>query len=172
MSDQESPDSLVSARGALSSVGLAWPTHHVPLQYGATPDVTDLRRTAIVLDDGELYLERYHLVDTHDVQIRIHHWHTGDDDRALHDHPWPNCTTVLAGRLREHTPDGVTELRVGDVVTRAARHPHRIELITDDAWTLFVTGRIERKWGFHTAAGWVHWQDWPHAGRYEEGPVL
>ena len=142
-----------------------WPGWIVPA-IGDAPDVTGLRRTAIEHDNGELYLERYHLVDGAACSIRIHHWCASDDDRAPHDHPWSNATTVLAGTLLEHDRFGETLLEPGTIVTRPATDPHRIEVVTDDAWTLFVTGPIVRRWGFHTAGGWVHWTEWPHAGRY------
>jgi AraC-like protein len=144
-----------------------WPTMHIATHAG-TPDTAGLRRTAILHDDGRLYLERWHILDTVDCSIRLHHWHASDDDRAPHDHPWPNATTVLSGHLIEHTADGDHALTPGTVVTRTASQPHRIDLVTDEAWTLFVTGRIVRRWGFHTADGWVAWTDWPHAGRYDE----
>ena len=129
--------------------------------------VAGLRHDRIVHDDGRPYLDRYHLVEAPTRQVRLHHWRTGDDQRAPHDHPWVNTTLVLEGRLVEHTATGATELGPGDTRTRAAREAHRIELVSADAWTLFVTGPIERRWGFHTPTGWVHWAQWPHAGRYE-----
>lgn len=143
-----------------------WPAAMLAPTLGI-PDVAGLTRSAIVHEDGRLYLERFHVVTTPECAIRLHHWHCGDDQRALHDHPWSNCTTVLAGHLVEHTETGTTELTPGAVMVRAAEQPHRIELVSDDAWTLFVTGPIVRRWGFHTDTGWVHWTAWPHAGHYE-----
>jgi hypothetical protein len=133
------------------------------------PDVAGLRRSAIRLDDGRLYLERFHLVETKACHVSIHHWLESDDQRAMHDHPWPNSTCVLAGHLVEHSRYDPVDLTPGTVLTRAATDAHRIELAGDEAWTLFVTGPIERRWGFHTEDGWVHWTDWPHAGHYEGG---
>ena len=129
--------------------------------------VAGLRHDRIVHDDGSPYLDRYHVVEAPTGQVRLHHWRTGDDQRAPHDHPWASTTLVLEGRLVEHTAAGATALGPGDTRTRTPREAHRIELVTPDAWTLFVTGPIVRRWGFHTAAGWVHWTQWPHAGRYE-----
>lgn len=146
---------------------LPWPQLRRPALLGV-PDVSGLARSAIYHSDGRLYLERYDVVATPATTIRLHHWHASDDQRAPHDHPWSNFTTVLAGRLVEHTADGITDLAPGALVVRRADQPHRIELVTADAWTLFVTGPIVRRWGFHTDQGWVHWTDWPHAGHYED----
>jgi hypothetical protein len=144
----------------------AWPQLYQPSVSGI-PDVEGLDRSTIVHEDGAPYLERYHIVDTRHVQVRIHHWLSSDDQRAPHDHPWANTTLVLAGHLIEHTDNGGRALAPGTVVSRHPTDPHRIELISDDAWTLFVTGPIVRDWGFHTSTGWVGWRRWPHAGHYE-----
>ncbi len=130
------------------------------------PDVTGLRHDSILTVDDQPYLERYHLIETDGLAVRYHHWRNSDDARAPHDHPWDNVSVVLAGQLREHDDSGTRELEPGAVTTRLAETPHRIELLTDDAWTLFITHPIRRRWGFHTANGWVHWKDWPYAGRY------
>lgn len=132
------------------------------------PDVSRLRRTGIVHPDGRPYLERYHLIDNEHLQVRYHHWLSGDPDRDLHDHPWDNVTMVLAGHLLEVGEYVITELHPGAVITRHATDAHRIELVTDDAWTLFITGRFQRQWGFQTPAGWQDWRHYPHAGRYEQ----
>lgn len=138
-----------------------------PTTAPGVPDTTGLRATAIEHDDGTLYMVRYHLSDT----TRYHHWHASDHDRAPHDHPWGNTTTVLTGRLAEHTPTGVTILNPGDMVHRNAHDPHRIELLTPDAWTLFHTGTPSRKWGYHTDQGWVAHDQYPHTGRVIPVPV-
>lgn len=147
-----------------------WLPRHVDASAGV-PDTTGLVRSAILHADGTLYLERFEVLATPEVTIRLHHWHQGDDQRAAHDHPWANATTVLAGHLVEHAGGVATELTPGCVVVRRAEQAHRLELVSADAWTLFVTGPITRRWGFHTTDGWVHWQDWPYAGSYETAPA-
>lgn len=157
----------MSGRPVVRPVVAPWPSGWLPA-VGGVPDVSGLRRSAILLEDGRLYLERFHVVETAGCQVRVHHWLASDDQRALHDHPWANVSTVLAGELVEHGPGGAVELAVGAVVSRRAADPHRVELVSGEAWTLFVTGPIVRRWGFHTERGWVHWSSWPHAGRYED----
>ena len=70
--------------------------------------VAGLRHDRIVHDDGSPYLDRYHVVEAPTGQVRLHHWRTGDDQRAPHDHPWASTTLVLEGRLVEYTAAGAT----------------------------------------------------------------
>lgn len=90
---------------------------------------------------------------------RIHQILRSDSDRAFHDHPWPYMTIVLRGGYTEVRPvfDGsglyVGETRKwygpGSILFRPARSWHRLEIPEGkDAWTLFVTGRYQQKWGF------------------------
>jgi hypothetical protein len=86
-----------------------------------------------------------------------------DDDRALHDHPWRNCSIVLRGSYLEHTiaAGGVHQRArrsAGDIVWRRARDAHRIEIDSGACWSLFLTGARVRHWGFHCPSGWVHWR--------------
>jgi hypothetical protein len=136
----------------------------------SNPDIVGLPTSTVTHPDGRPYLQRFHLIDTHPFSARYHHWLTSDDDRAPHDHPWPNLTIVLAGHLIEHTDDGTRDLTPGTIVPRAARTPHRLELISDDAWTLFVTGPPQRQWGFHTPLGWINARHYPHTGHTTTGP--
>jgi hypothetical protein len=103
----------------------------------------------------------------------LHCFRRSDDDRALHDHPWANCSLLLLGRYVEHTiaAGGVHSRAVrhaGDIVFRRARAAHRVELLPSNnagpnalepAWSLFITGFRRREWGFHCPEqGWVHWR--------------
>jgi hypothetical protein len=117
----------------------------------------------------------------------------GDDDRALHDHPWMNVSLILEGGYFEHTIDeGGINRKVwypaGSVrFRRAGTFAHRLELKTEplldtplrhiedlDAvnvdWqantiempvkTIFITGPVLRRWGFHHPDQWVDAYDW------------
>lgn len=91
-----------------------------------------------------------------------------DDDRALHDHPWPNLSIPISGCIIEHTiaAGGIHHrrtLRPGDLVFRRGPSAHRLEVPserTGNYWSLFLTGWRSREWGFHCPErGWVHWRD-------------
>lgn len=87
-----------------------------------------------------------------------------DDDRVLHDHPWTSLSIVLRGSYREVTPRGTRLYEAGSVIFRTATLPHRLEVVDGPVWTLFITGRRIRDWGFHCPKGWVPWQQFvaPH----------
>lgn len=96
----------------------------------------------------------------------LHCFLRSDDDRALHDHPWPNVSILLRGEYTEHTiaAGGIHRreiLRAGDWRFRlSGRFAHRIELHDGPCWTLFLRGPVYRQWGFHCPdRGWVHWRE-------------
>lgn len=106
------------------------------------------------------YLNRWHLRRVrHRGSIYLHQMLHDDDDRAQHDHPWDSVSIVLVGTLREILPDGARTLRAGDMVFRTAEQAHRLEIVEGPVWTLFITGKVVREWGFHCPKGWIPWQE-------------
>lgn len=107
------------------------------------------------------YLQRWFIVPRNEhLNVYLHRFLRSDDERALHDHPWPNFSWLLEGEYLEHTPEGVFHRHAGERVERDATSRHRIELIGGQPVTsLFFTGPKEREWGFHCERGWVHWQE-------------
>lgn len=119
------------------------------------------------------YLRRWWLIPRNRVfNVYLHEFLRSDDDRALHDHPWSNCSVLLRGCYTEHTIDagGIHQRRVltaGDFRFRLSGcFAHRLELIDNaPCWTLFLTGPRYREWGFHCPEqGWVHWQQFTAPG--------
>lgn len=107
------------------------------------------------------YMLRWWLIPRNDVFNAYYHViRHDDDDRALHDHPWPSFSVLVRGALREVTPDLSTVHYPGACVYRGPDHVHRLELAGDSpAETLFITGPKVREWGSHCPQGWRHWQD-------------
>lgn len=107
------------------------------------------------------YLERWWIVPRNEqCNVYLHNILRDDDDRALHDHPWPNTSYVLIGRYREITPEGSFIREAGAVIHRPAEALHRLELIGGEPCvSLFMTGPKVREWGFACPQGWVHWRD-------------
>lgn len=121
------------------------------------------------------YLRRWFVTPRGDgPACYLHQFLRDDDDRALHDHPWPSCGIILSGGYHEHMPAGIAERRVGDVIIRDPHHRHRVALRRDpqgqpiEAWTLFLVGPRVRDWGFWCPGGdpaigaeerFVRWQD-------------
>lgn len=133
------------------------------------------------------YLLRWWIVPRNKwFNVYLHQILRDDNDRALHDHPWDNCSVILKGQYQEVTlsEDGLKafgycrrELNsdyvsshglpvdlwmrpIFSVVFRKAQNPHRLELFKGKpCWTLFISGPRKRDWGFHCEEGWVHWKD-------------
>lgn len=120
---------------------------------------------------GDPYLRRWYLIPRNSVlNVYLHHFQSSDDDRALHDHPWWFVSLILRGgyiEVSESAEGKMTALcrtSVLDVRSpfwrrciafRPATYRHRVVLATssdEDAgqpcWTLIVTGRRVRIWGF------------------------
>jgi hypothetical protein len=133
-------------------------SHLLPWAMARKPDFR-------IGDEAEPYLRRWWLIPRNRwLNIYLHQIRRSDDDRALHDHPWPNASFVLYGHYYEHTiaAGGVHRraLRVaGDVKLRRARDAHRLDIGMASCWTLFLTGPVLRTWGFHCAGGWVPWTE-------------
>jgi hypothetical protein len=138
-------------------------------------------------DPSGAYLRRWWLIPRNRwLNVYLHEFLRDDDDRALHDHPWPWLSFLLAGAYIEHT------IAAGGVHHRALRaagslkasgpwRAHRVELTRRvaggrmrvvPAWTVFITGPVLRTWGFHCPrVGWVPWQRFTAEGKPGEvGP--
>ena len=121
------------------------------------PDVTGLEYDELTTADGQCYMRRYYLERTRQGEKRYHHILMSDQDRDMHDHPWNFQSTILHGSYLETTPDGANRYQAGDIITRTAGQPHRLEL-TEPVWTYIKTGPFVKTWGFHTPNGWVDWR--------------
>lgn len=114
---------------------------------------------------GDSYMLRWWIIPRNRwFNIYLHQIRKSDDDRALHDHPWANCSIVLKGGYNEVTPKGTFWRRPGSIVFRRATARHRLELPVRNGginycWTLFITGPWQRSWGFWCPQGFVHWRD-------------
>jgi hypothetical protein len=80
--------------------------------------------------------------------VRLHHWLAPDDGRAFHDHPWWFLTLVLRGGYSDMNPGGGEHLKAGSVRYRPALHRHTVVPDAGGAWTVLITGRPVRDWGF------------------------
>lgn len=106
---------------------------------------------SLIAHNGTPYLGRWiiHCGGT----LRLHKFYQGDDDRALHDHPWWFVTFPFAS-YRELVED-VDSLCVNVVRRfrfhyRPAEYRHRVLPFPErrHVWTIVVTGPLSRMWGF------------------------
>lgn len=130
-------------------------------------------------NDGDAYLLRFWLTPPEvgndqgfesGNSVLLHVFARGDDDAALHDHPWDFRTTILSGGYWEHLPpedwldedpldDGSRggpewnvrrEFRAaGQTVARQSQQLHCVGEVLPGTVTLVRTGPRWREWGFH-----------------------
>lgn len=107
--------------------------------------------------DGSVYLERYTLADlSNHGHVYINRFLRPDEDLELHGHPWAAMSFVLLGSFREERRTGAPptygvttiEHHAGEAYIIADDDYHRVELITQEVWTLFVTGPHLHSWAF------------------------
>jgi len=115
------------------------------------------------------YMLRWWIIPRNSIfNVFLHVIKHDDDDRALHDHPWWSVSFCLLGGLTEfYEKDGKIISRAiesGNVVFRNGKNPHRLELRSVFAKTLFITGPRFREWGFHCPQGWRPWYEFTKPG--------
>ena len=100
------------------------------------------------------YLRRHPREDG--VAVFLHCFHRGDDDAELHDHPWRwSFALILSGGYREERRIGTSEhvrvrlVRPGTINVIRGDDYHRVDLLSDEAWSLFVAGpQTGKTWSF------------------------
>ncbi len=134
------------------------------------PTLLSGRPHQVIGGPDDPYLLRWYVIPRNPVlNVYVHKFCRSDDDRALHDHPWWFVSLMLRGSYSEVTEDARTRrtapepLRLfwGDspVAFRRAEWRHRVQLMPLSGpdlrkvgelpcWTLIVTGRRVRTWGF------------------------
>lgn len=118
------------------------------------------RKPDYVIGGDAPYMRRWWVIPRNRFfNIYLHNIVRSDDPRALHDHPWWNLSILLKGKYLEHTPTGNHLRSRCSMVLRRATAAHRIELIGDSTWSLFLTGPVIRKWGFLCPQGWRYWKE-------------
>ncbi len=117
-----------------------------------------IRKRIIRREDNADYLIRWTLFTCPLFSIKFHKILVSDYD-CMHDHPWAFITLLLKGGYVEHTPTGSKIYHPGRLLYRPAKYVHRLE-IHQPCYTLVVTFRKVRSWGFITKRGWVPWRQY------------
>lgn len=114
---------------------------------------------------GKPYLTRYFLFgkERKIFNIFLHYFHASDQDKSergillLHNHPWRwSLSLILAGGYSEElrqADDTVrrTEYAPGSFNYLNDQHFHRVDLLKEGGWSLFMTSHRRNKdssWGF------------------------
>lgn len=114
--------------------------------------------------------------------VRIHEIVASDDSRAFHDHPWPFVSILLRGAYDETTPawsgpvvlafptpdderNPVRRFSAPAVNIKSAEDLHVLTIPEGgrSVWTLFLTARKRRTWGFAGPFGWIGWREFDDA---------
>ena len=106
---------------------------------------------------GDPYLRRW-VFDLGIFSIRLHHWLCSDDSRAPHDHPYWLITLLLRGGYDDirYRPEERSDYsyprsrRAPSIAFWPAEHTHYVRVHEDGCWSLCLTGRQSRTWGFWT----------------------
>jgi hypothetical protein len=108
------------------------------------------------------YFYRY-IINFGPFAIRLHNWLGDDDHRAYHDHPYWFLTIVLKGGYTDVSPKKETWeypldtpievvhkdiLRIGSIRFRPAEFKHSVQDVIPGTWTLLISGKPSRRWGF------------------------
>lgn len=93
------------------------------------------------------YLERW-ILQFKNFSLRLHRWLGSDDQRHHHDHEWWYISLVLWGIYDDITPTGTIRRYPLSIAFRSATSQHKVKLVSKTCWTLLLTGRKERNFGF------------------------
>lgn len=127
-------------------------------------------------NNGREFLKRWRLLQTPWFSIFVHRMQVPDPGTDLHDHPWGFASLVLRGGYTEVLADS---RRADD--EQVTRHRPRwslarvrldqahtvVTLDRSPTWTLIVTGRTPRRWGFYVDGVWQDWErEYDYGRRY------
>jgi hypothetical protein len=131
--------------------------------FGPPPFV---RVKTIYRDPSTPYLIRYSIFSCRWFAVKVHNILVSDDD-CFHDHPWSFITFLISGKYQEcHSPvyneDGTLShacwknSSAGSLLYRPIHWIHRLEIIKP-VWSIVITFKKKKPWGFYTKDGWVEW---------------
>ncbi len=112
---------------------------------------------------GGPYLRRFYLTPEWFpwFNVFVHQLFTPDPDRDLHDHPWDFWTFPLTGYYEVGRVEPVNYVLARSWHHRPAEYVHRItRLLHTPTWTIMVTKKGRREWGFWVEGQWIHWRQY------------
>jgi hypothetical protein len=97
------------------------------------------------------------------IALYVHKFWRSDDDGSTHNHPWAwSIAIILAGGYREQRLDSTRKRLIsrtflpGMINIIRQDDYHRVDLLRDDSWSLFIAGPRVDSWGFWDIAQQVH----------------
>ena len=113
--------------------------------------------------DNTPYLVRYSLFSCRSFAVKVHHILISDDD-CLHDHPWAFITLLLSGGYGEQSEKGYRYFKRFSLLFRKAQYKHAL-VIFKPVWTLVITFKRRREWGFWNSMGFTPWYKYNPTGK-------
>ena len=132
---------------------------------------------------GVLYMRRWVAEVPWLGGVRLHYIAGPDPSPDPHDHPFDFVSFVLRGEYTEETPGGgiqpFTDAEIQypavwkrrrwlSLAYRPAEAQHKVLMVSPGGcWTLVLSGRRRRTWGYVTARGWVDFRTYLEATSHE-----
>lgn len=127
------------------------------------------RKVDVIHTENEPYLLRFHFKHCGKLPgIYLHYFYKSDTDRHLHNHPWRRSTSlILSGGYRETRmrPEVSTKsqtiqfLLPGRINKIDEKDFHKVELLSNKTWTLFISRDRIQNWGFWVDGKFIpHWE--------------
>ena len=113
------------------------------------------KRKIIYRESNKPLLIRWNVFECKYFSIKVHKL-VSSDSACLHDHPWAFITFLLSGGYVEHNLKGSRVYSRFSLLYRPAEYTHKLE-IHQPVYTLVLTFKKVREWGFYTSKGWVKW---------------
>lgn len=114
------------------------------------------------------YLFRWHVASLFGWRVYIHRFTGQDWSKDPHDHPKRFISIGLWGSYLEVTPGNdlprgvwnAQRFRAPWIRSFPAEHKHRILTPWGECWTLVITLRAEREWGFWHEGRFIQWNEY------------
>jgi hypothetical protein len=98
---------------------------------------------------GEVFY-RYTLLKTPWFNVYLHKLDAPNWHPVCHDHPWSFVTILLKGGYLEKCDEGTFHRKPGAMLYRPAEFKHNIITPYGTSWSLVITTKKKRQWGFLT----------------------
>ncbi len=123
-------------------------------------------KPSVIIGEPYTYMHRWYVIPRNKYfNIYLHQYWGDDADEATHDHPWKSWSLCLNGVIKEavgkYPPFRNRLIVAGDFVYRSETFAHKLSIPPQNSapWTLFITWRTVRQWGFYCPKGWKHWKE-------------
>lgn len=101
------------------------------------------------LEIGEVFY-RFQLLKTPWFNVYLHSLSAPNWHPTCHDHPWSFVTLILWNGYKEQVGTKFFRRRPGCILYRPANFSHNVITPYGTAWSLVITTRKTRDWGFIT----------------------